>query len=340
MQENIHSSLKRRLDGNCVLVHKFIPFLERILGNRKVNLQYKLGHQYGFEALKNSLKQHGGAEFVAAIDKCIIREGQDYLFRQFESGQAYEVKEVVLSDDLEINRLKAEIIPNRGAAALRLFMLIEQDFRQGCFYEVIHKEFTTATKNGVYFTKNGSGACTCGDTCTMGSWDRHLFAVLRVKRAKFVPFLHLHPSYLKPGMFDVKNKFTIVVGSGNPLNVTELASWDEPYKLTCKVWKEQGLGIIGTGLLRYTSPMKKSSEKLDKRKQLKNVVYQVLDYTDNDPALYDRVLLYFTGIVEEKSRAAERILTTTTTGPMQVPGASRKKSSKRTKSEAEKNRGG
>jgi len=78
------------------------------------------------------------------------------------------------------------------------------------------------------------------------------------------------------------------------------AHWDEAVTLTENLWKEKGLGVKGSGLLNRSSPLKKSTANIDRRKALKTVYHQVEEFCMQDDLLYDSFMLSLNTILEQE----------------------------------------
>jgi hypothetical protein len=78
-------------------------------------------------------------------------------------------------------------------------------------------------------------------------------------------------------------------------DVFSTASWEEAFELTKGRWNKEGLGEMKASGVAY-SPVKSSSNKEDKVKQMKDCFYHLLDYAQND----DSVRLRFLDFVEQE----------------------------------------
>jgi hypothetical protein len=276
IQENVHWSLKSRLEGACIPPHQLITFLTSVLCERQVKIDLNRKSNKKIQALKRDLSRFGFESVVTSVETYATIEGQDLILAEFDAAQGYDVKEVVDLSSLPSDR--------RGASALRFSMLLEVS-EEGRLFEV--KNRAHGGVDLVHIAANGTLACTCGDVHSLGAPDRHVFAVYRTGKMLFNPFLHLHPIYLNPKK--TKSKFFQAASVGNidAELIDQGCAWDDAKTSTEHAWRTKGIGSAGVSALIYSPAKKKVAESLSRQEKLDKMYYPIRARVKHDEELFE-----------------------------------------------------
>jgi len=254
MQENVHWSLKSQLGTNCLPLHRFIGFLDKVMTRRQIKINHVRENPKSMDTLRTTLS-NGFSAFVKCCEKCVITEGQYYLFAQFDEAQAYEIEQLTTKAAV-MDKLRFE---EASASAKRFSLMldsIEKLEESGRYFLVKHREHDK--QHVVAVMLNGSIACSCGEAAARGAPDRHVLCLLRNRAMVFRPSVHLHPLYLKRSSPDLEMSFSF---KDEKVAFKPGARWDYVVSETKDPWKVKGMGMIQGAVIVGPSPSRKKKDK-------------------------------------------------------------------------------